>query len=301
MLRGLDHIVHAVDDLDGAAEFYRKLGFTVGVRNKHSWGTHNQLVQLDNFFIEILTVAEPDLIDRDAEHAGLARHFGMFLRDALARGQGLAMLILQSDDMAGDTMAFARAGIGKSAELAFTRQGQEPNGTMVTLGFSLAFVSDPKSPDTGFAISRRHHPARFWNRALQAHPNSAHAVHGVVLVADSPTDHHIFLESFTGCRDLHSTSMGLVAQTPRGVIEIVEPVAFADRFGFTPVVSGDAMTLAALRLGVLWSGRIEGHLRDNGIAFERYGNACVVKPETAYGATLVFESETGLIKTPIGG
>jgi hypothetical protein len=290
--RGLDHIVHAVDDLDGAAEFYRKLGFTVGARNRHSWGTHNCLVQLDGFFIEILTVAEPELLERDAEHAGLARHFGMFLRDAQSRGQGLAMLILQSEDMPGDTMAFARAGIAQSAELAFSRQSQQPDGKTVTLGFSLAFAGDPKSPDTGFAITRQHNPARFWNRTLQAHPNSAHAVHGVVLTADNPTDHHIFLEAFTGCRDLHSTSIGLVAQTPRGAIEVVEPVSFADRFGVTPAVTGEAMTLAALRLGVLWRGRIEGHLKDNGIPYERRSKALVVKPEAAFGATLVFEAES---------
>ncbi|HEX2538233.1 MAG TPA: VOC family protein, partial [Pseudolabrys sp.] len=35
MARGIDHIVHAVRDLDRAAELYRKLGFTVGARNKH--------------------------------------------------------------------------------------------------------------------------------------------------------------------------------------------------------------------------------------------------------------------------
>ena len=57
MSRGLDHIVHAVRDLDAAAEFYRRLGFSVGARNKHAWGTENHLVQLPGFFIEILTVA----------------------------------------------------------------------------------------------------------------------------------------------------------------------------------------------------------------------------------------------------
>jgi len=35
MARGLDHIVHAVRDLDAAADLYRRLGFTVGARNRH--------------------------------------------------------------------------------------------------------------------------------------------------------------------------------------------------------------------------------------------------------------------------
>ncbi len=292
MPRALDHIVHAVDDLDGAAEFYRTLGFTVGARNRHSWGTHNYLVQLEGFYIEILTVAEPDLVDRDAEHPGLARYFGAFHRDALMRGQGLSMLLLESEDVAGDAAAFARAGIGQSAELIFTRQGQHSDGTTTTLGFSLAFAKDPLSPRTGFAIARRHNSAKFWSKALQAHANSAHDVHGVVLVADNPTDHHIFLEAFTGQRALHSTSIGLTAQTPRGAIEVVEPVSFADRFGVTPAVDGEAMTLAALRIGVSWRERVESHLKANGIAFERRGKAVIVKPEDAFGATLVFEAES---------
>jgi len=292
MVRALDHIVHVVDDLDGAAEFYRKLGFTVGARNRHAWGTHNYLVQLHDFYIEILAVAEPELIDQDVEHAGLARHFGAFHRDALSHGQGLSMLLLQSDDVAADALEFARAGIGLSGELTFTRQGQQPDGKTTILGFSLAFAADPLSPHTGFAVARRHNSAKFWSKTLQAHPNSAHAVQGVVLVADNPTDHHIFLEAFTGKRDLHSTSIGLSAQTPRGAIEVVEPVSFADRFGVDPVIEGDAMTLAALRIDVLWARRVEDALKANAIAYERRGKALVVKPDVSVGATLVFEAET---------
>ena len=71
MPRGLDHIVHAVRDLDAAAELYRGLGFTVGARNRHPWGTHNHIVQLPGFFIELLTLAEPDKLGA----AWTSRHF----------------------------------------------------------------------------------------------------------------------------------------------------------------------------------------------------------------------------------
>jgi catechol 2,3-dioxygenase-like lactoylglutathione lyase family enzyme len=293
MPRALDHVTHVVDDLDGAAEFYRRLGFTVGARNRHSWGTHNRIVQLDGFYLELLAVAEPELIDSDAEHAGLARYFGAFLRDALARGQGLALLVLSSDDVAQDALEFARAGIARTAELPFTREGRQADGTVAHLGFSLAFVSDPLSPFTGFAVMRQHNPTKFWSRSLQAHPNGAHTANGVVLVADNPSDHHIFIEAYTGQRELHSTSVGLVARTPRGVVEVVEPVAFADRFGVVPHVEGDAMTLAGLRIGVLFAQRIEYHLKEAGVPYERRGKALIVGPETAFGATLVFEAETG--------
>jgi len=39
------------------------------------------------------------------------------------------------------------------------------------------------------------------------------AVPGVAMVADNPTDHHIFLKAFTGVSDLHSSSIGITART----------------------------------------------------------------------------------------
>ena len=63
MARGLDHIVHAVHDLDAAADFYRRLGFQVGSRNTHprAWGTQNHIVQLPGTYIELLALAGADV------------------------------------------------------------------------------------------------------------------------------------------------------------------------------------------------------------------------------------------------
>ena len=77
MPRGIDHIVHAVRDLDAAAQLYRSLGFTVGTRNKHPWGTHNVIVQLRGSFIELLTLAEPEKLGDD----GFSNMFGAFNGD----------------------------------------------------------------------------------------------------------------------------------------------------------------------------------------------------------------------------
>lgn len=35
--RGLDHLVIGVSDIEKAAEFYTRLGFKVGARNRHPW------------------------------------------------------------------------------------------------------------------------------------------------------------------------------------------------------------------------------------------------------------------------
>lgn len=290
MSRGLDHIVHAVRDLDAAAEFYRRSGFIVGARNKHPWGTHNHIVQLPGFFIELLTVAEPELLDRDTGHQELARLFGTFNRDAIARGDGLSTLILESTAIATDVAALAAAGIGCSGELQFSRAGTQADGSKVTVGFSLGFARDERSPHAAFAVMQQHNPLAFWNEEFQSHANTVRSILGVVLVADNPTDHHIFLSAFTGERELHSTSAGIAARTMRGDVEIIEPVAFRDRFGVEVAARDQEMTLAGVRFAVADLYAAETCIRKGGVACHRQLGALVVAPTAAFGASLIFEA-----------
>ena len=120
MPHGLDHIVHAVRDLDAAAEFYARAGFTVGARNRHAWGTHNRIVQLKNAYIEILTVAEPEKI---VPHGARSFSFGAFNRDFLASREGFSMLILNSSNAAADARSFEATGIGGFEVFDFSREG----------------------------------------------------------------------------------------------------------------------------------------------------------------------------------
>jgi hypothetical protein len=286
MPRGLDHIVHAVRDLDGAAGLYRRLGFTVGARNRHPWGTHNQLVQLPGFFIELLTVAEPEKLGSD----GFSRQFGRFNESFLARGEGLSVLILQSTDAAADAAAFQAAGIAASEGLQFERDGTRPDGAKVRIAFSLAFARDPRAPEVAFAVCRQHHPEHFWSPALQRHANTASGIAGTVLVAENPTDHHVFLSAFTGERDLQATSSGITVTTPRGDIRVMDPAAFRQHFGVEPPDISSGARLAALRFKVDDRKSLHAALDAGGIAFATRLGGTVVAPAAAMGATLVFEA-----------
>jgi hypothetical protein len=287
MPHGLDHIVHAVRDLDAAAELYRRAGFTVGARNRHAWGTHNRIVQLKSSYIEILEVAEPDKI---VPHGARAFSFGAFNRDFLASREGFSMLILNSSNAAEDARSFEVSGIGNFKVFDFSREGTKPDGTPVKLAFSLAFAVDPASPALRFAVCQHYFPENFWDPAFQTHANGAKAARGAVMVADNPTDHHIFLKAFTGVQDLHSSSIGVRARTENGDIEIMEPVAFRDQFGVSPDVMGEGMTLNGLRFAVDDLAQVETLHRQNGLASQRHVGRLVVRPDVACGATLIFET-----------
>ncbi len=285
MARGLDHIVHAVRDLDAGADLYKRLGFAVGARNRHPWGTHNHIVQLPGFFIELVTVAEPGKLGDD----GFSVLFARFNQSFLARREGLSMLLLESTDAAADAAAFKAAGIAAADVLTFEREGRRPDGSAVKVGFALAFARDAEAPETGFATCQQHYPENFWNPAFQRHPNSAAGIASAVLVAENPADHHIFLSAFTGVRDLASTSSGVTASTLRGDIKVMDPAAFRNRFGAEPPDVRAGARLAAVQFAVRDRTLLTAALNAGGIKHSAHMGRIVVAPETAMGATLAFE------------
>ena len=284
MPRGLDHIVHAVRDLDAAAELYRRLGFTVGARNRHPWGTHNYLVQLPGFFIELLTLAEPAKL---GDH-GFSKMFGSYNRDFLERHEGLSLLILESRDAAADEAAFRAAGIGASETMRFEREGRRPDGSAVKVAFSLAFASDTLAPDIHFAVCQQHYPENFWNPAFQKHANGATAVAGVVAVAGEPEQHRAFMQAFAGAHAT-STEYGFSIATPRGAIEMITPAAFLHRFGVAAPDVASGARLAAIRFSVADASLLQDVPELAGIAGLYAGNSAIIGAEDAMGAVLVFE------------
>jgi hypothetical protein len=284
MAGGLDHVVHAVRDLAAAAELYRRLGFTVGARNRHAWGTHNHLVQLPGFFVELLTVAEPEKLGSD----GFSALFGTFNRIFLKDQEGLSLLILESDDAATDAARFRSAGIGVSDAMRFEREGKRPDGAAVKVGFSLAFARDAKAAAVGFAVCQQHFPENFWDPAFQQHGNTASGIEAAVLVAENPSEHRAFLSAFTGVHDLSVTSSGITASTPRGDISVMEPAAFRSRFGTEPPDVSRGARLAAMQFRVRDRAALSAALAAGGIATFSRMDATIVGPQTALGATLVF-------------
>jgi hypothetical protein len=286
--RGLDHIVHAVRDLDAAAAFYQRIGFTVGARNLHAWGTHNHIVQMPGFFIELLTVADPDKLGDD----GFSKLFGAYTRDFLERHEGLALLFLESKDAAADENAFANAGIAQSDAMRFEREAKRPDGSAVKVAFSLTFAQDAGVPWIHFATCQQHFPDNFWNPAFQNHANGARGVVGAVMVAGKPAEHRDFISTFTGAAELRAGTNAVVAKTPRGELAAIDPVGFRSAFGHAPPAVASGARLAALRLRVGDAAAVEALLHAAGVPFTGYGSRLVIDSANAMGATIVFE-ETG--------
>jgi len=286
MPHGLDHIVHAVRDLDAAAAFYGRAGFTVGSRNRHPWGTHNHIVQFPGVFIELLGVGEPELIT--AATPGTFS-FASFTRDFLARDQGLAMLVLEGRGAAADAEAFRAAGIGDFDVFDFEREAKRPDVSIVRVAFSLAFAADPKTPDAGYFTCQQHYPENFWNPAFQLHPNGVSGIAEIIMVSEKPKDHVDFLRAFSGVRDIDSNASGFSVRTERGDIRVMNPAAYRAYSGTEPPSLTRGARFAAIRFVMRDKRAAISALKKGGVALVERDFGIVVPPDAAFGATLIFD------------
>src|SRR5690606_19043359 len=99
-ITGLDHAVILVRDLDAAEAKFRKLGFTLTQRGRHTrMGTANHCIMLGNRnYFELLTVVEPNPTN------------AMF-RPRLEEREGLMALAWQTEDARAVGKAWAEAGL----------------------------------------------------------------------------------------------------------------------------------------------------------------------------------------------
>jgi catechol 2,3-dioxygenase-like lactoylglutathione lyase family enzyme len=282
--RGLDHLVIGVRDLDAAGELYARMGFRVGARNRHPWGTENRIVQFPGAFLELITIGDPGAIP---PHGPCHFSFGAFVRDALARGEGMSMLVLESRDARADAEAFREDGIGDYEPFFFERQAQRPDGSQVRVAFSLAFARNERAPDCGFFVCEQHEPQNFWNPAFQQHSNGASGLAAAIMVAENPTDHHIFVSAFTGERSLKSNSLGVSAALPRGRLDVLTPHAAQQLFAVED--KGAGPEFAGFVVAVPDLAAVQAGLDRGKIGSVRVGERIIVPGEAAMGCMVAFE------------
>ncbi|MDB5572773.1 MAG: glyoxalase [Hyphomicrobiales bacterium] len=288
MSSALDHVVLAARDLSAQADFYRRLGFRVGARNHHPWGTQNHIVQFDGAFLELIGTegAYHAPVDPDPR----VFSFAGFIHDYLERREGAAKLALSSGDAEAEARRFKQAGVGDFEPFHFERRGKRASGEETRVAFTLAFAASRLLPDAGFFVCQQRRPQDFWDPALQTHANGVSGLRSVVMAAENPSDHAEFLSHFTGVRDMAATSMGVDIPLPGGQrIEVLTPVAFAYRYGAAALGEGDgAPRLAAITFAVSDRSALDVALAGANPPRESVQGRTVIPPSAAFGVALVF-------------
>src|SRR5262250_320999 len=101
-ITGIDHAIVGVRRLDGAAEQWRRLGFTLSPRGRHyGWGTANTCIMFARDYIELLGIVD-------------AAQFTNNLDRFLSVREGLLGLAFATDDAAAARSALAARGVAVS-------------------------------------------------------------------------------------------------------------------------------------------------------------------------------------------
>jgi catechol 2,3-dioxygenase-like lactoylglutathione lyase family enzyme len=284
MNRAIDHLVLAVNDLEAAREAYRRMGFTLTPRARHPWGTANSLVQLKGNFLELLAVAESEKIP-PAEPGRFS--FGAFNQSFLKRRQGLSMLVFQSAEARRDQVEFAARGLQTYEPFDFERQAKLPDGSLKTVAFSLAFVTEPRMPEAAFFTCQQHAPEFFWKPDYQRHANGARAVAEVVMLANDPAGLADFFGKLVEPDAVSRSEGTLRVKLGEGALSVLDATRLAQRF--PGVRLSDVLRkphFAGYSIAVDDLDVAEDVLERNGIAATRADGRLQIAAEHAFGTVI---------------
>src|SRR5690348_1694170 len=167
----LDHVViNARDDMDRAADIYRRLGFTLTERGYHSLGSMNHLAMFGTDYLELIAVP------KNATSGRL---------DLLNYSYGLNGLVFGSEDSAITYAALAKAGLPFDPPSEFTRPvkytGGQGDARFRTIRMKAGHVPYGR-------IYFCHHFTRdlVWRDEWRHHANATVAVARAIIVEPDP-------------------------------------------------------------------------------------------------------------------
>lgn len=233
----LDHAVVVARRLDDLAGRFEAYGFTLTPRAQHPWGTANRLAQFEGAnFVELLEIDRPELIGAAPPSTdGRVFSFGGHVRQFLERDEGMCMLALKGEDSRADVARWRAAGLDTFEPFDFERQARLPDGTTVTVAFSLAYATHPALPGLALFTCHNRFPQHFWKPAYQQHANGVRSIAEVVLSVPDPSAVADFLEGFLGRRP-RAVAGGLEAECGPGRIRVIRCDAADREYG----AAGDA-------------------------------------------------------------
>lgn len=286
--RSLDHLVLPTRSLETARRRLTGLGFTVAPRGTHPFGTENCCVYFPGgTFLEPLAIA-----DQAAADAAAARENVFVARDRTFRRaageEGLSALVLASGDADADHRAFAAEDISAGPMLAFSRPFVDAAGRSDEAAFRLAFAAPRGGEGAFFFACQRIAVPKVDRSALERHANGASAIRSVVAVADDVDGANRFLAKLV---QAPAPSGAGVFALRNAMLEILDPAAFAERFGGA-APAGSGLRLAAVRFAVADRGRLREQLDGHEVPFTARGFQDVVAAAPGQGALFVFEEKS---------
>ncbi len=259
-IRGIDHVVVLVRDLDQAQAAFTRLGFAPTPRGFHSIGTQNHCLMFGDDYLELLTVVTPHPV---------TGWFSAFL----ARGDGAAGIAFASDDADAAHAGFVHAGIAADAPVNFSRPVDLPQGR-IDARFRVVQLPPGETPGCRTFVCQHFTPQAVWRPEYQRHPNGATGIRRMVIGTPDPAA-------------TAASYARVVGGTPHAAGDAIELRVGDASFRFE--AAGGAPRLLGLHLAVRDHASSAAALDAGGVPYRRMDNgALAVDAEHANGVALTF-------------
>ncbi|TIT23946.1 MAG: VOC family protein [Mesorhizobium sp.] len=279
----LDHLVLPTASLDVARARLTLLGFTVAPTGIHPFGTENCCVFLtDGTYLEPLAVA-----DRQAMATAIANRNVFVARDRTYReengDEGFSAVALGTESAAADHARYMEAGLSAGDMLSFSRAFTDAAGKSDTASFKLAFAATGKATDAFLFACERINAPNVDRTALQAHANGATGMVEVVAVSRQPSEQGHVISIAAGME----AQSGTVYKLPNTAVTVLDPVAFAARFGI-PAGAPSELRFAGIVFSVRHGDAVAKLLAANSVEHHMRGGDIIVPPAPGQGTAFIF-------------
>lgn len=279
-VKGIDHVFLLVADLDASAAGYRRLGFTLSPRGTHSpdMGSANYTMVFERDYVELLGMIADT--PRNLHH-----------RERIARdGEGLRAIACRIDDARAARDALAAIGIEAAPVGEFSRPLPLPDGSTGVAAFATTEFAEAEIP-TGFVFMCQHKTRDMvWRPELQAHPNGAKGLAGIVAAADDPERMAGGFARLFAAGEVRAVEGGYsVATGPASAaILCLSRTAAAARYSAPAVAATPATGFAALQVAVAHPDRARAAVREAGVTVHEKDGSFWVAPQDAGGSIIEF-------------
>jgi hypothetical protein len=277
-LIGIDHAVVVVEDLDKAAENWKRLGFTVSPRGTHSakMGSGNTTIMLDPDYMELLGVLV------ETEHNTPTRNF------LASRGEGIERIAFTAVDSAAGAEEIRARGYEPVGPVDFERPVTMPDGHLSAAKFRIFQWPIAEAP-AGLRIFACQHKTRetVWIPELMNHANGAKRLKQILVVSPEAEKDAAHLARMTD-HDVRAESDGAVAVpsgSDRADFIFLTKDQLGRRYPQVPLAGMPARGGAGL---VLATSDLAAAEKAVGSAGVRSGAAVCVPPTAANGVLLAF-------------
>ncbi len=272
-LKGIDHTLVGVRDLEAARALWTRLGFTLTPRGRHiGWGTANYCIMLEPGYIELLGIVDPTLFTND-------------LDKFLAVREGLMGLAFASDDVDATKARLLAAGLHPDGPKDLKRLLELPEGTVVP-EFRLLYLPKEETPDLSAFVCCHLTPELVRRREWLRHPNGALGLAEVTIVVENPNRSAQGYAPYFGRDAIAAAAGAATVSSPQGVIRFMTQEAYGRRFSGA-TTSGARPFPAAMTLASRSLAETGEFLRRQGLRIEKSAEGTLFLPANAANGTLL--------------